>query len=152
MSAERNRNNIGMNDLQNLLFLHPSKGPGSLAIQEKLIAARNYRSWRRAVEIGLATERKLGFVQGTVTRSSDDPVKAKVWDTCNSILFQFLNGLDEVYGSQSSQMLLMTPLLTLEMACSMLQQEETQREVLEFNKVDVELAALYGRNEDQICS
>ena len=54
MSAERNRNNIGMNDLQNPLFLHPSEGSNSLAIQEKLIEAKNFRSWKRVVEIGLA--------------------------------------------------------------------------------------------------
>jgi len=44
MSVERNRQNIGLSDLQNPLFLHPSEGPGSLATQEKLIGAKNYRS------------------------------------------------------------------------------------------------------------
>jgi len=75
MSAERKQS---MNELQNSMFLHPSEGPGSLAIQEKLIGAKNYRSWKRAVEIGLATKRKLGFVQGTVTRPGLLRIRSKV--------------------------------------------------------------------------
>ncbi|GJS70208.1 cysteine-rich receptor-like protein kinase 8 [Tanacetum coccineum] len=55
-------------DLSNPLYIHPSDGLGSLPIQEKLIGAQNYRSWRRFFEIGLSTKRKLGFVKGTVLR------------------------------------------------------------------------------------
>jgi len=44
MSVARNQNNLGFADIQNPLFLHPSEGPGSLAIQEKLAGAKNYRS------------------------------------------------------------------------------------------------------------
>ncbi|XP_071714486.1 uncharacterized protein [Rutidosis leptorrhynchoides] len=213
---------------QNPLFVHPSDGPGSLSIQEKLIGAQNYRSWRRSVEIGLSTKRKLGFVTGSVIRSATNAVEAEQWDTCNNMviswimnsvsesivksimfvgtaseiwkqlekrfalsngsrkyklykdmysseqlgstvseyytrmkciweeidsmselprienvipeivaflaalnlqkeeqhLFQFMNGLDEHFGALRSQLLLMTPLPNVEMACSMLQQED----------------------------
>ncbi|KAJ8435280.1 hypothetical protein Cgig2_030035 [Carnegiea gigantea] len=85
MSAKRNHNNIGVNDLQNPLFLHPSEGSDSLAIQEKLIGVKNFRSWKRVVEIGLATKRKLGFVQGIATRSSKDSIKVEMWHTSNSM-------------------------------------------------------------------
>ena len=235
MSAERARGNLGLSDLQNPLFLHPSEGPGSLAIQEKLVGAQNYRSWRSSMEIALATKRKLDLVQGTVPRPNDDQVKSRMWDTCNCMiiawiqnsvsksigksisfldsareillqleqrfslsngsrkyrltkeiyevkqnygpvseyytklrclweelesmsqlpkisvmteevtlflqawtkqkeeqrLFQFLNGLDDRFGPQRSQLLLMSPLPSVESACSLIQQQESQKELLE---------------------
>jgi len=38
------------------------------------------------VEIGLATKRKLEFVQGIVTQPTDDLIKPEMWDTCNSMI------------------------------------------------------------------
>lgn len=69
-------------ELQNPLFIHPLE---SFTIEDKLIGSRNYRSWKRAMEINLSSKRKLGFVTGIVTRP-DDPTKADKWDTCNYVV------------------------------------------------------------------
>ncbi|XP_056693157.1 uncharacterized protein [Spinacia oleracea] len=242
-------------DMTNPLYLHPSDGSHTIAIS-KLNGAVDYRTWRRSMEIALGSKRKLGFVNGTVVRSTDDSVKAELWDTSNSTvlgwihgsvsdtiktsiiflntaretwvhlekrfsltngsrkyklnrdlyglkqngavvheyytamralwqelesmnslpvmttvaadvttylraldrqqeeqhLFQFLNGLDEDYGALRSQLLLMSPLPTVETACSAIQQEESQRDVLKPVKLELESAAMYSKSSEITCN
>ena len=233
-------------DMQNPLFLHPSDGPTSIVVS-KLQGSDDYRTWRRSMEIQLASKRKLGFVTGTVTRSLTYVTDGEQWDTCNNLviswlhnnisdsikqsilfvdfasvvwklleqrfqltngsrkyklskdlfsvkqngsslveyftsmssiweeidamtalpvitnltdevarflsaletqkqesrLFHFLNGLDEVYNNHRSQILMLNPLPTVEVACSVIQQEESQRDALKL--AESSIAAMYSK-------
>lgn len=77
-------------DMQNLLFLHPSDGPNSINVT-KLEGSGDYRTWRRSMEIQLASKRKLGFILGTETRSSTDATEAIQWETCNNMVISWLH-------------------------------------------------------------
>lgn len=63
-----------------------------------------------------------------------------------SKLFQFLNGVDEIYNSQRSQILMMVPLPSVEIVCSALMQEEAQRDILQTDKTDDSAMAMFGRS------
>ncbi|KAJ8421138.1 hypothetical protein Cgig2_022640 [Carnegiea gigantea] len=146
MSAERNRNNIRMTDLQNSLLL----------------------SWRRAIEIGLATKRKLGFFKELLP---DDPVKADMLDTYNGMVIVWLtNSMTD--SIMKSMMFLNSALniwIQLERRFSLSngsRKYQINKEIYPLkqnhslvtdyyatlSKVNVQPAALYSRNEDQRCS
>ncbi|KAL2928842.1 Retrovirus-related Pol polyprotein from transposon TNT 1-94 [Bienertia sinuspersici] len=78
-------------DATNPLYLHPSDGCNTIAV-EKLEGSGNYRPWKRSMEISLASKRKLGFVTGVIVKDKTDPVKQEAWDTCNNMVISWILG------------------------------------------------------------
>ncbi|KAL2932234.1 Vacuolar protein sorting-associated protein 11-like protein [Bienertia sinuspersici] len=77
-------------DMTNPLYLHPSDGPHIGTIGQKLVGSSNYRSWKRDMEIVLASKRKLRFVTELVKRDASNPEKQEMWDTCNNMVIAWL--------------------------------------------------------------
>lgn len=70
--------------------MHPFDGPLSISVP-KLQGPSVYRSWKRSFEIQLSSKRKLDFVHGTITRSTDDVTNAIQWDTCNNLVISWIH-------------------------------------------------------------
>ncbi|KAL2945484.1 Retrovirus-related Pol polyprotein from transposon TNT 1-94 [Bienertia sinuspersici] len=242
-------------DVTSALYLHPSEGTNTLSV-EKLEGSGNFRSWKRSMEIALASKRKLGFVTGEEKKDNLDAVKSEAWETCNNMviswiltnvsesikksvmfvgsaqeiwkqlenrfsiangsrkyqlckamyemkqlnkkisdyytelkclweefealkdyppisrlntemsayvnavkkeeeeqkLFQFLNGLNDQFSTLRSHILMMSPLPMVDVACGMLQQEESQQQIFNQPKEEAEGFAMLGRRTELTCS
>ncbi|KAL2926889.1 Endo-1 3(4)-beta-glucanase 2, partial [Bienertia sinuspersici] len=64
-------------------------------------------------------------------------------------LFQFLTGLNDDYKAHRSQILMQSPLPTVEAACAQLQQEESQRDVMQLSKLSLESSVMYGKGQNE---
>lgn len=68
------------------LYLHPSDGPGTFILSQKLVGAENYGFWSRSMLMFLETKHKQGFVLGTIKREDYDASLQPEWDRCNSMV------------------------------------------------------------------
>nr|GEU57423.1 serine carboxypeptidase S28 family protein [Tanacetum cinerariifolium] len=154
------------------LFLHPADGHGSLPIQEGWLMASVYKSIAKSImfvstdsKTWIQLEKRFALKLDSM---ADLPRLTTLTPEINGFLaaintqkeeqrlFQFLNGLDDHFNAQRSQLLSMTPLPTVESACALLQQEESQRDVFgSSTSSTVETTALYnkqyGKEKCTIC-
>ncbi|GJZ03466.1 putative transcription factor interactor and regulator CCHC(Zn) family protein, partial [Tanacetum coccineum] len=68
------------------LFLHSNDTTPTPLINFKLTRTDNYNMWSCAMKFALRNKSKLGFIDGTVKRKSNDHVLANQWDLCNSVV------------------------------------------------------------------
>ncbi|GJY45406.1 putative RNA-directed DNA polymerase [Tanacetum coccineum] len=101
-NSNNDSNESGVLDLKfgDPLFLHPNDTSSTPLINFKLIGTNNYNMWSCAMKFALRNKSKLGFIDGTCKRKSDDPVLANQWDLCNFMVVTWiLNSLCFQYGS-----------------------------------------------------
>ncbi|XP_071729077.1 uncharacterized protein [Rutidosis leptorrhynchoides] len=89
-------------DFGNPLYLHASDTTNTPLIFIKLKGTENYNVWSRAMLLALSTKNKVGFVNGTCRKSTDNEVLAAQWDRCNSIVLSWLLSSisEELYSGQ----------------------------------------------------
>ena len=64
-------------DFGNPLYLHPSDTSGTPLLTCKLCGTENYKVWSCAMILALETKNKLGFIDGTCDRPTNNDVFAK---------------------------------------------------------------------------
>ncbi|KAF8387898.1 hypothetical protein HHK36_026560 [Tetracentron sinense] len=79
-------------DYSNPYFLHHGDSPGAILVSQQL-TGDNYSSWKRAMEMALTAKNKIGFVNGSLPKPSDesdsDPLSFS-WCRCNNMLLSWL--------------------------------------------------------------
>ncbi|XP_074299219.1 uncharacterized protein LOC141630275 [Silene latifolia] len=75
------------------LFLHPSDSP-SLKLTQTMFNGENYDLWADAVRNGLDAKNKLGFVDGTITKPTDEnSYEGVAWRQCNAMVKAWLRSV-----------------------------------------------------------
>ncbi|XP_022023897.1 uncharacterized protein LOC110924167 [Helianthus annuus] len=84
------------------LYLHASDSSSLTIVSVTLKGTGNYVVWSNAMKLALTAKNKLGFIDGTCTRSTKDDVLAGQWDRCNSVVLTWiLNSVsEELYVGQ----------------------------------------------------
>ncbi|XP_071704496.1 uncharacterized protein [Rutidosis leptorrhynchoides] len=89
-------------DFGNPLYLHPSDISSTPLVSIKLVETKNYKVWSYAMTLALETKNKLGFIDKTCVKSTNDDVLSNQWDRCNAVVLSWILGSlsEEVYLGQ----------------------------------------------------
>ncbi|KAK1431336.1 hypothetical protein QVD17_07793 [Tagetes erecta] len=106
VSASVNNNKTG-DKMSNLdfgdpLYLHSSDTNNLSIIHLKLTGTENYTIWASSMELALLVKNKSGFIDKSCKKPTDNPILAKQWERCNSVVLSWiLNSIsEELYVGQ----------------------------------------------------
>ncbi|XP_035838302.1 uncharacterized protein LOC118485898 [Helianthus annuus] len=72
-------------DSSNPVFLHPSDHPRMILVSKQFDGI-GFGSWKRAMSIALSAKNKFGFVDGSVTNSTNP----SLWSRCNDMVISWI--------------------------------------------------------------
>ena len=79
-------------DFDDPLYVHPTDNVTGTIIGFKLTRTENFRIWKSSMTRALKSRYKLGFVEGTVVRPTDDPIKQSKWERANVVVCSWILG------------------------------------------------------------
>ncbi|KAL4569586.1 hypothetical protein LXL04_025227 [Taraxacum kok-saghyz] len=89
-------------DLDNPLVLHSNNLSCVSIVNFKLQGTTNYKVWSSTTELSLRARNKLGFVNGTFPRPTEDESKMRQWDRADAVVLSWLLGINSyTQGSDS---------------------------------------------------
>jgi len=82
------------------LFIHPSDQPRQILVADAF-SGEDFDSWKRTFLIALSSKNKVGFVDGTIARPTNDSPLLLYWQRCKDLVASWiLNSLrKEISGS-----------------------------------------------------
>ncbi|XP_074347404.1 uncharacterized protein LOC141686256 [Apium graveolens] len=70
-------------------FLQSSDNPGTPLVT-MLLTEQNYHQWSRSVSIALSAKLKLGFIDGSVSKPTDNNIQIAMWNRWNDMVVSWL--------------------------------------------------------------
>lgn len=88
-SINRFEVSLSPDNIHSPYHLHSSDHPGLVLVAEPLDGS-NYGVWIIAMTTSLEAKNKLGFVDGSIVKPSEDDPYLKIWCRCNSMIKSWL--------------------------------------------------------------
>ncbi|XP_075665392.1 uncharacterized protein LOC142635061 [Castanea sativa] len=74
----------------NPYFLNSSANPGSILVTQPLLGMKNYKSWSRAIVLALTVKKKIGFVNGKISKPDLDSPLYEDWESYNTMVLSWM--------------------------------------------------------------
>ncbi|XP_075651287.1 uncharacterized protein LOC142621806 [Castanea sativa] len=90
-SASNSNNDSAIATPSNPYFLSSSENPWSILVTQPLLGMKNYQSWSRAMILALTTKKKIGFVNGKITKLDSDSPLYEDWESSREMWIELQN-------------------------------------------------------------
>ncbi|XP_030970027.1 uncharacterized protein LOC115990329 [Quercus lobata] len=74
----------------NPYFLSSSENPSNILVTQPLLGMKNYQSWSRAMILALTAKKKIGFINGKITKPDLDSPLYEEWERFNTMALSWM--------------------------------------------------------------